>query len=150
MVHLAHNHRFVICNNGFTIERYIHGWKARYNDIQQWNFGQLLPAFGAKPNQFKNFRIESKKDLESLFQDKEFAAAKYLQVNYPKRIEFMTGLSNSSLDRGTCYAPRGCACSAEADGGSICKKGIDHGCILLLSSSRVTKKDRYCTQVFWI
>ncbi|KAK2754053.1 Pyruvate decarboxylase 1 [Arachnomyces sp. PD_36] len=71
---------FVICNNGYTIERYIHGWKDAYNDIQQWDFQALLPTFGAKKEDFKTYQIKTKQELEKLFSDKEFAAAKCIQL----------------------------------------------------------------------
>ncbi|SCU82411.1 LAME_0C00980g1_1 [Lachancea meyersii CBS 8951] len=38
---------FVLNNDGYTIERLIHGEKAQYNDIQPWNHLELLPTFGA-------------------------------------------------------------------------------------------------------
>ena len=37
---------FVINNNGYTIERAIHGRKADYNDIAPWNFKHALGLFG--------------------------------------------------------------------------------------------------------
>ncbi|KAK5944318.1 hypothetical protein PMZ80_003599 [Knufia obscura] len=41
---------FIINNDGYTIERFIHGMKATYNDIQPWNY-LLAPAyFGADLN----------------------------------------------------------------------------------------------------
>lgn len=39
---------FVLNNAGYTIERLIHGEKASYNDIQEWDHLALLPTFGAK------------------------------------------------------------------------------------------------------
>ncbi|QLG71032.1 hypothetical protein HG535_0B00700 [Zygotorulaspora mrakii] len=39
---------FVLNNDGYTIERLIHGEKAQYNDIQPWKNLDLLPTFGAK------------------------------------------------------------------------------------------------------
>ncbi|SCU79093.1 LAFA_0B00672g1_1 [Lachancea sp. 'fantastica'] len=38
---------FVLNNNGYTIERLIHGETAQYNDIQPWKHLDLLPTFGA-------------------------------------------------------------------------------------------------------
>jgi TPP-dependent 2-oxoacid decarboxylase len=34
---------FVINNEGYEIERQIHGWTAEYNEIQQYNHQLLLP-----------------------------------------------------------------------------------------------------------
>lgn len=70
----------MICNNGYTIERYIHGWNESYNDIQQWDFTALLPTFGVKKDQYKTYQIKTKQELASLFSDKEFAAANCIQV----------------------------------------------------------------------
>ena len=36
----------IINNNGYTIERVIHGRNASYNDISQWNHSHALPLFG--------------------------------------------------------------------------------------------------------
>lgn len=39
---------FVINNDGYTVERAIHGETQRYNDIAQWNWTQFPSAFGGK------------------------------------------------------------------------------------------------------
>lgn len=39
---------FVINNQGYTVERAIHGETQRYNDIAQWNWTQFPAAFGGK------------------------------------------------------------------------------------------------------
>ncbi|KAG7006148.1 pyruvate decarboxylase [Physcia stellaris] len=70
---------FVICNEGYTIERYIHGMDASYNDIAQWKYKELVHVFGADPKKSKTFTVKSKQEAEDLFRDEEFAAAKYLQ-----------------------------------------------------------------------
>ncbi|KAH8819621.1 thiamine diphosphate-binding protein [Xylogone sp. PMI_703] len=71
---------FVICNDGFTIERFIHGMEAAYNDIQPWHFKDLVKTFGAEEGKYKTFQIKTKQQVHELFQDKEFCAAKYLQL----------------------------------------------------------------------
>ena len=38
---------FVINNEGYTIERYIHGMKAAYNDVQPWRYLEAAKFFGA-------------------------------------------------------------------------------------------------------
>ena len=70
---------FVICNDGFTIERFIHGMDAVYNDIAQWSFKDLVKVFGAKEGSYKTFQIKTKAQVQELFKDKEFNAAEYLQ-----------------------------------------------------------------------
>ena len=72
-------HSFVICNEGFTIERYIHGWEQSYNDIQEWDFVDMPKIFGVK-DQYKGYRIKSRDELTKLFADQSFASAPSLQV----------------------------------------------------------------------
>jgi len=71
---------FVICNEGFTIERFIHGMDAVYNDIQPWNFTDLPKTFGAKEGTTKTFQIKTKDQANKLFTDKEFNSADVLQL----------------------------------------------------------------------
>ncbi|KAM3069965.1 hypothetical protein ACMFMG_003999 [Clarireedia jacksonii] len=70
---------FVICNDGFTIERFIHGMDAVYNNIAQWSFKDLVKIFGAKEGSYKTFQIKTKDQVHELFNDKEFNAAECLQ-----------------------------------------------------------------------
>jgi pyruvate decarboxylase len=70
---------FVICNDGFTIERFIHGMDAAYNDNQPWKFKDLVNAFGAKDGQAKTYQIKTKAQVHELFEDKKFNAAECLQ-----------------------------------------------------------------------
>lgn len=70
----------MICNEGYTIERYIHGMDAVYNDIQQWKFMDLISVFGADPKKSKTFQVKTKQETHDLFNDKEFSSAPYIQV----------------------------------------------------------------------
>jgi pyruvate decarboxylase len=70
----------VINNNGYTIERMIHGMDASYNDITHWKHTQLLEVFGADPENSKSMQVRTKTELEQLFHDEEFSAAKYIQL----------------------------------------------------------------------
>lgn len=65
---------FVICNHGYTIERYIHGWDADYNDVQEWRYKDLPNAFGAKREQAQIYAVKTKSDVQKLFEDKEFSS----------------------------------------------------------------------------
>lgn len=71
---------FVICNEGYTIERYIHGMDESYNDVQDWRYKDLVAAFGAKEGEYKTYQVKSKKDVEELFADEHFSSAPYIQV----------------------------------------------------------------------
>ena len=74
------NSRVVICNEGYTIERYIHGMDAAYNDIQEWRYKDLVSVFGADPEKSKTYQIKTKQEAEDLFKDENFSSAPYLQV----------------------------------------------------------------------
>jgi pyruvate decarboxylase len=71
---------FVICNDGYTIERFIHGMDAPYNDIQPWKNIQLVPAFGAVEGEYKTYQVKTKEEVNTLFKDKHFSSAPYLQL----------------------------------------------------------------------
>ena len=71
---------FVICNDGYTIERYIHGFDEEYNDIQPWKFKDLVPAFGAKEGEFRTYQIKTKNELDDLFEDQSFCSADMFQL----------------------------------------------------------------------
>ncbi|CAG8950781.1 hypothetical protein HYFRA_00002996 [Hymenoscyphus fraxineus] len=70
---------FVICNEGYTIERFIHGFDAAYNDIATWSFKDLVKVFGAKEGTYKTYQIKTKEELEWLFGDEDFTVADTLQ-----------------------------------------------------------------------
>lgn len=76
--------RFVICNEGYTIERYIHGWDASYNDIQPWDYANIPKAFGAQDG-YKGHRIKTRDELNKLFADPTFRNPECLQVRSPHR-----------------------------------------------------------------
>lgn len=61
---------FVLNNDGYTIERLIHGETATYNDIQPWNNLQLLPLFNAKD--YETVRVSTVGELEGLFNNPAF------------------------------------------------------------------------------
>jgi len=70
---------FLIYNEGFTIERYIHGMEADYNDIVRWQYTDVPTAFGGSDKQVRKFVIKTKDELEKLLTDKEFNEAGGLQ-----------------------------------------------------------------------
>ncbi|MCJ1318554.1 Pyruvate decarboxylase 1 [Xylographa vitiligo] len=70
---------FVICNKGYTIERFIHGMDAEYNDIQEWKNKDLLAVFGADPKKSKTYQVKTKQEIHNLFNDKHFSSAPYIQ-----------------------------------------------------------------------
>jgi len=70
---------FCICNDGFTIERFIHGMEAGYNDIAPWQFKELPTVFGAKADRVRKFSVKTKDDLEKLLGDADFNSSAGLQ-----------------------------------------------------------------------
>ncbi|MCJ1312150.1 Pyruvate decarboxylase 1 [Agyrium rufum] len=71
---------FVICNEGYTIERYIHGMDAVYNDIQEWRYKDFLAIFGASPEKSQTFQVQTKQEAHDLLNDPTFASAPYIQL----------------------------------------------------------------------
>lgn len=61
---------FVLNNDGYTIERLIHGETATYNDIQPWDNLALLPLFKAKD--YEATRVSTVGEIEALFGNDEF------------------------------------------------------------------------------
>ncbi|KAJ5104111.1 hypothetical protein N7532_004640 [Penicillium argentinense] len=88
---------FVICNEGYTIERYIHGWEAPYNDIQPWEFANLPKVFGADAG-YKGYRIKTRDELQKLFADQDFCTADALRLVelYMPRDDAPAGLKSTA------------------------------------------------------
>ena len=63
---------FVLNNNGYTIEKLIHGEHAGYNEIQPWNHLELFHAFGAKEGTFENHRVSTTGEWNKLTESKQF------------------------------------------------------------------------------
>lgn len=78
---------FCICNEGYTIERFIHGADATYNDIGPWRFKDVPGVFGATEEQVSTFVVKTKEELKGLLTDRWFNEARNLQfveVHMPK------------------------------------------------------------------
>lgn len=73
----------MICNEGYTIERYIHGWNQSYNDIQTWDFVSIPKVFGAQDG-YKGYRIKTRDELNKLFADQDFCTSDCLRVSYSR------------------------------------------------------------------
>ncbi|ROT42710.1 pyruvate decarboxylase [Sodiomyces alkalinus F11] len=78
--HKLHVTIFVLCNEGFTIERFIHGMDAEYNDIVEWKYKDIPAVFGAPEGETRAYRVHIKDELERLLTDKEFGDFKGLQL----------------------------------------------------------------------
>ncbi|MGH1283676.1 alpha-keto acid decarboxylase family protein [Bacillus toyonensis] len=53
---------FLINNNGYTVERAIHGQNQPYNDIQIWDYNKLPNVFGSEEKSL-TFKVESEIEL---------------------------------------------------------------------------------------
>jgi len=56
---------FIINNDGYTVERLIHGLTRKYNDIQPWQYCKTLEYFGSTEGKGHAVRVSTKKELES-------------------------------------------------------------------------------------
>ncbi|KAH8751361.1 DHS-like NAD/FAD-binding domain-containing protein [Diaporthe sp. PMI_573] len=70
---------FCICNEGYTIERFIHGAEAEYNDIVPWRFKDTPAAFGASAGEVSTHVVRTKAELDGLLRDRDFNEARNLQ-----------------------------------------------------------------------
>ncbi|KAF3137917.1 Pyruvate decarboxylase 1 [Orbilia oligospora] len=71
----------IINNEGYTIERMIHGENAEYNDIQPWKYTKFLKAFGAKEGEYANYVVRTREEVDNLFKKgNEFSKANRIQL----------------------------------------------------------------------
>ena len=71
---------FVLNNDGYTVERLIHGMEASYNTVPTWDYGALFQAFG--PHfKTKSHLVKTPDDLDALLADAEFNSAGCAQVS---------------------------------------------------------------------
>ncbi|KAJ9661682.1 hypothetical protein H2198_001858 [Neophaeococcomyces mojaviensis] len=70
---------FLINNDGYTIERCIHGLNQGYNDISRWKYLQAPSFFGA-PKDAYTAEVRTYGDLEQVLGDKAMADGKGLRM----------------------------------------------------------------------
>ncbi|KAH6709592.1 pyruvate decarboxylase-like protein [Leptodontidium sp. MPI-SDFR-AT-0119] len=78
---------FLIENEGYTIERFIHGMEAEYNDIAGWKYTDIPRVLGASESDVGIHDIETKAELETLLLDRNFAEARniqFVEMHMPK------------------------------------------------------------------
>lgn len=93
---------FVLNNNGYTIERYLHGMTRKYNDIHNWcaPFPSHLPRYlfantshalrkwtsllntlgGEEGKNCKSYTVRTKTELSALLDDPKFANPEVIQL----------------------------------------------------------------------
>ncbi|KAM6516512.1 Pyruvate decarboxylase 1 [Fusarium falciforme] len=93
----------VINNNGFTIERAIHGPEEEYNDISQWRHQQLLETFGSRNGRANSREVKTREELELVLKSASYLEPKEIQLleifmetyDYPWRLEKQIALINA-------------------------------------------------------
>jgi pyruvate decarboxylase len=78
---------FLINNSGYTMERWVHGMEAHYNDIPNWRYTDVPLAFGGSEKTVKIYSVNTKTKLEALLADKLFQAGKgihFVDMRMPK------------------------------------------------------------------
>ncbi|WVR04642.1 hypothetical protein IAU60_001653 [Kwoniella sp. DSM 27419] len=70
----VHPYLFVLNNDGYEIERQIHGEKAEYNDIQMYDHQLVLPMLAGKKckTPYQSYCVSTPGELSNLLNDKEF------------------------------------------------------------------------------
>ncbi|MFX3618214.1 MAG: alpha-keto acid decarboxylase family protein [Sporolactobacillus sp.] len=59
---------FTINNDGYTVERSIHGPEEAYNDIQMWHYDQIPAVFGAN-DQMNSYKITTEGEMAAALKD---------------------------------------------------------------------------------
>ncbi|KIK07962.1 hypothetical protein K443DRAFT_128744 [Laccaria amethystina LaAM-08-1] len=95
---------FVLNNSGYTIEKFIHGKKRKYNNIANWKWTELLNVFSEDDKPHKSYTVRTKDELSSLLDDKAFASGDKIQLvevvmeplDAPRALKVQTELSAKS------------------------------------------------------
>ncbi|KAH6664641.1 thiamine diphosphate-binding protein [Halenospora varia] len=67
----------LINNEGYTIERWVHGMDAPYNDIPRWKFSEIPSVMGAgNGSDTRTFEVTACDQLETLMQPEDFKKPK--------------------------------------------------------------------------
>ncbi|KAI0126055.1 thiamine diphosphate-binding protein [Xylariales sp. AK1849] len=66
---------FIINNNGYTVERILHGLYEPYNDVPDWDYGAIFKAMSPDIKDARTFKVQKASELDKLLSDKEFAEA---------------------------------------------------------------------------
>lgn len=81
---------FLVNNDGYTVERWVHGMEESYNDIPAWKYSMLPEAMGARLGKGGNARamqVRTRDEIEALWKTEEFNNVKgmqFVEVFMPK------------------------------------------------------------------
>jgi pyruvate decarboxylase len=70
----------LINNDGYTIERAIHGAEEVYNDIATWNHGHLLSLFGAPNGPRCSRQVRTTHEIEAILECVEYSSPTEIQL----------------------------------------------------------------------
>ncbi|PLB40272.1 alpha-keto acid decarboxylase family protein [Aspergillus candidus] len=70
----------IINNDGYTIERAIHGAEEEYNGIDPWRFQKLLDFFGAQNSEASSHLVTTKEELEHVLALPEYESPTTIQL----------------------------------------------------------------------
>ncbi|KAK4698838.1 hypothetical protein P7C70_g7434, partial [Phenoliferia sp. Uapishka_3] len=70
----------ILNNDGYVIERLIHGMNTVYNDISRWKWQELLSFFNADNVPNRSWLAKTRAEFEQVLVNPEFAAADRIQV----------------------------------------------------------------------
>ncbi|KAJ6191350.1 thiamine diphosphate-binding protein [Penicillium mononematosum] len=96
---------FIINNNGFAIERAIHGPEEEYNNISPWRHQLLLETFGARNGRANSREVKTKKEMEMVLDSEDYTKPREIQLlevfmatyDYPWRLTKQIGLINARV-----------------------------------------------------
>jgi pyruvate decarboxylase len=72
---------FVLNNDGYEIERIIHGPDMKYNDIANWDYTMMLPLFAGRTGvKHETHSVKTQGELQALLESKEFATPDRIRV----------------------------------------------------------------------
>lgn len=80
---------FVICNDGYTIERFINGWEKSYNDVQPWDYKLLPQVFSPKPDSVRTYSVRTRGELEAILTDDQFGPAGNFNEEHPEPLRLV-------------------------------------------------------------
>jgi pyruvate decarboxylase len=77
----------LINNDGYTIERWVHGMRAAYNDIPMWRYADLPRVMGGDPSDHTTYTINTVEELESMWASNALKQPKgmhFVEMRMPK------------------------------------------------------------------
>jgi pyruvate decarboxylase len=74
---------FVVNNEGYTVERMVHGEDQEYNDIQPWDYKLLPTVFQAAPDTVRTYDVRTRAELDMLLADPQFGPAENFDEKNP-------------------------------------------------------------------